>query len=201
MLLKSLPPIVHIRKESDKAAMRWSLERMREELRDPQPGGSLIAQQLAYMMLVQALRLHLADEAKEGVGWLFALADRQMGAAITCMHDAPGHPWTLQKLAERVGMSRSVFALRFKETVGQTPLEYLTRWRMMLAGDRLKNSEDSLSTIASSLGYESDSAFGKAFTRVMGCSARHYRRGNPVESSATVEKTISEHELELAVAG
>ena len=61
ILLKSLPPIVHIRKESDKAAMRWSLERMREELRDPQPGGSLIAQQLAYMMLVQALRLHLAD--------------------------------------------------------------------------------------------------------------------------------------------
>ena len=60
----SLPPIVHIRKESDKAAMRWSLERMKEELRDPQPGGSLIAQQLAYMMLVQALRLHLADARK-----------------------------------------------------------------------------------------------------------------------------------------
>ena len=64
MLLGALPPIVHIRKESDKAAMRWSLERMREELRNPQPGGSLIAQQLAYMMLIQALRLHLADEAK-----------------------------------------------------------------------------------------------------------------------------------------
>ena len=64
ILLRSLPPIVHIRKESDKAAMRWSLERMKEELRDPQPGGSLIAQQLAYMMLVQALRLHLAEGRK-----------------------------------------------------------------------------------------------------------------------------------------
>jgi AraC-like DNA-binding protein len=178
MLLGSLPPIVHIRKESDKAAMRWSLERMREELRDPQPGGSLIAQQLAYMMLIQALRLHLADEAGSGVGWLFALADKQMSAAITCMHDDPGHPWTLQKLAERVGMSRSIFALRFKEKVGATPMEYLTRWRMLVAGDRLKNSDDSISVIASSLGYESESAFGKAFKRVMGCSPKQYSHGS-----------------------
>jgi AraC-like DNA-binding protein len=145
MLLGSLPPIVHIRKESDKAAMRWSLERLKEELRDPQPGGSLIAQQLAYMMLIQALRLHLAEGEGNGVGWLFALADKQMNAAITCMHDDPGHPWTLQKLGERAGMSRSIFALRFKEKVGTTPMEYLTRWRMLLAGDRLKNSDDSVS--------------------------------------------------------
>jgi AraC-like DNA-binding protein len=178
ILLKSLPPIVHIRKESDKAAMRWSLERMKEELHDPQPGGSLIAQQLAYMMLVQALRLHLADGATESVGWLFALADKQMSVAITCMHDDPGHPWTLQKLAERVGMSRSIFALRFKETVGATPMEYLTRWRMLLAGDRLKNSDDSISVIASSLGYESESAFGKTFRRIMGCSPRQHSRGS-----------------------
>jgi AraC-like DNA-binding protein len=143
MLLGSLPPIVHIRKESDKAAMRWSLERLKEELRDPQPGGSLIAQQLAYMMLIQALRLHLAKGEGSGVGWLFALADKQMSAAITCMHDDPGHPWTLQKLGERAGMSRSMFALKFKEKVGTTPMEYLTRWRMMVAGDRLKNSESS----------------------------------------------------------
>ena len=176
ILLNSLPPIVHIRKESDKAAMRWSLERMREELRNPQPGGSLIAQQLAYVMLIQALRLHLADAASGGVGWLFALADKQMSAAITCMHDDPGHPWTLQKLAGRVGMSRSIFALKFKQTVGATPMEYLTRWRMLLAGDRLKNSDDSISAIALSLGYESESAFGKAFRRVMGASPRQYSR-------------------------
>jgi AraC-like DNA-binding protein len=178
ILLKSLPPIIHIRKESDKETMRWSLERMKEEVRNPQPGSSLIAQQLAFMMLVQALRLHLAEGARGGVGWLFALADQQMRAAITCMHDDPGHPWTLQTLAEHVGMSRSVFALRFKETVGKTPMEYLTRWRMMLAGDRLKNSGDPISVIASSLGYESDSAFGKAFRRIMGCSPRQHSRGD-----------------------
>jgi AraC-like DNA-binding protein len=179
MLLQSLPPIVHIRRESDKAAMRGSLERMREELRDPQPGGSLIVQQLAYTMLIQALRLHLADAASVGPGWLSALSDKHMSIAIASMHSDPGYPWTLQSLAERVGMSRSVFALRFRETVGATPMEYLTRWRMLLAADRLENSSDGLSAIAQSLGYESESAFGKAFRRVMGCSPRQYIRSRP----------------------
>jgi AraC-like DNA-binding protein len=178
ILLKSLPPIVHIRKESDKAAMRWSLERMKEELRDPQPGGALIAQQLAYMMLVQALRLHLAEGV--GVGWLFALADKQMGAAIAAMHDDPGQAWTLQKLAERVGMSRSIFALRFKKTVGATPMEYLARWRMLLAGDRLTSTDEPIAAVAGSLGYESESAFSKAFRRVMVCSPRQYRRNEGI---------------------
>jgi len=72
--------------------MRWSLERMREELRAPQPGGSLIAQQLAYMMLIQALRLHLADSTKPGSGWLSALADKHMSNAIVSMHNDPGYP-------------------------------------------------------------------------------------------------------------
>jgi len=176
MLLSSLPPIVHISKEADKTAMRWSLERMTEELGDPQPGGSLIAQQLAFMMLVQALRLHLSDAASTGVGWLFALADKQLTAALTCMHGDPGHPWTLQKLAVRIGMSRSSFALRFKQTVGTSPMEYLTRWRMLSACERLKNSGESIPHIAASLGYESESAFGKAFKRVVGRSPRQYSR-------------------------
>jgi AraC-like DNA-binding protein len=200
MLLQSLPPIVHIRRESDKAAMRWSLERMREELRDPQPGGSLIAQQLAYMMLIQALRLHLADAANAGRGWLSALADKHMSIAITSMHNNPGYPWTLQSLAERVGMSRSVFALSFRETVGSTPMEYLTRWRMLLAADRLKNSSDGLSTIAQSLGYESESAFGKAFRRVMGCSPRQYTRIT-APGAFDVKQGAENHERELVVAG
>lgn len=176
MLLQSLPPIVHIRRESDKAAMRWSLERLRDELRYPQLGGSLIAQQLAYMMLIQALRLYLADATAAGSGWLSALSDKHMGIVISSIHSDPGYPWTLHALAERAGMSRSVFALRFRKIVGATPMEYLTRWRMLLAADRLKNSGKSLSAIAQSLGYESESAFGKAFRRVMGCSPRQYTR-------------------------
>jgi AraC-like DNA-binding protein len=177
ILLEVLPPIVHIRKESDKTAMRWSLERMRQELREPQPGGFLVAQQLAYLMLVQALRLHLAEGLRGGVGWLFALADKQMSAAITSMHGDPAHGWTIQKLAERAGMSRSTFALKFKQTVGASPMEYLTRWRMLVAADKLSNSSDPISAIARSLGYESESAFSTAFKRVMGCSPRQYSRG------------------------
>jgi AraC-like DNA-binding protein len=177
ILLGVLPPIVHIRTESDKAAMRWSLERLRQELREPQPGGFLVAEHLAYMMLVQALRLHLAEGLKGGVGWLFALADKQMSVAMTAMHDDPAHRWTLQQLAQSAGMSRSVFAQKFKDTVGEPPMEYLLRWRMTLAGDKLVNSGDPISVIALSLGYESESAFGKAFKRVMGCSPRQYGRG------------------------
>jgi len=193
MLLQSLPPIVHIRREADKAAMRWSLERMREELRDGQPGGSLIAQQLAYTMLIQALRLHLNDAANAGRGWLFALSDKQMSSAIACMHDDPGYAWTVESLAERVGMSRSVFALRFRETMGSTPMEYLTRWRMLLAADRLKNSTDGLAAIAQSLGYESESAFGKAFRRVMGQSPRQYARTGALPEISTGSGTEQFH--------
>jgi AraC-like DNA-binding protein len=199
MLLQSLPPIVHIRRESDRAAMRWSLERLREELRDPQPGSSLIAQQLAYMMLVQALRLHLADAASAGPGWLSALSDKHMSLAIAAMHNDPGHSWTLQSLAEKIGLSRSVFALRFRKIVGVTPMEYLTRWRMLLAADRLKSSSDGLSAIAQSLGYESDSAFGKAFRRVMGCSPRQYTRSTPYITP--VKQGAEERQREPVVIG
>jgi AraC-like DNA-binding protein len=177
ILLGMLPPIVHIRKKSDRAALRWSVERMMQELREQQPGGFLVAQHLPHMMLLQALRLHMAKGLRGGVGWLFALADKQLGAAINAMHGDPARGWTLQELATRAGMSRSTFALKFKGAVGASPMEYLTRWRMLLAGDRLVNSSDPVAAIASSLGYESESAFSTAFKRVMGCSPRQHSRG------------------------
>ena len=176
VLLGVLPPVVHLRDESDRAALRWSLERMRQELRDEQPGGLLIAQQLAYVLLVQALRQYLAEGVRGGVGWLFALADPQLRAAIDAMHGAPAHRWTLAELARCAGMSRSIFALKFKQRVGASPMEYLTRWRMLLAGDRLTHSGDSVSAVARSLGYESERAFSTAFKRLMGRPPRQYGR-------------------------
>ncbi len=197
ILLAGLPPIVHIRSESDKAELRWSLDRMRQEIREERPGAVLVVQQLAYVMLVQALRLHLEEGLRGGIGWLFALANKQMNAAITSMHHDPAHRWTLQQLAERAGMSRSIFALRFKELVGTSPMEYLTRWRMMLAGDRLRNTDDPVSMIALSLGYKSESAFSKAFKRVMGCSPRQYSRGrNPASPSNSEGEIPRPHQLE-----
>lgn len=184
ILLGLLPRVVHLLKLSDRAAMRWSLERMMEELRDPQPGSSLVAQQLAYTMLVQALRLYLAERANKSVGWLFALSDPQISKAMNCIHAEPARPWTLQDLAECAGMSRSGFALRFKEVVGASPMEYLTRWRMLLAADRLANSADSLAEVATSIGYESESTFSIAFKRIMGRPPRQYSRYITSRSSA-----------------
>ncbi len=110
-----------------------------------------------------------------------------MNTAISAMHEDPAHGRTIQKLAERAGMSRSSFAVKFKQTVGESPIEYLTRWRMMLAGDRLKNTGDPVSVIALALGYESESAFSHAFKRVMSCSPRQYSRGKNPDSSSSAE--------------
>lgn len=177
LLLGVLPPIVHIRQDADRAALRWALERMMQELREPRPGGALVRQHLAHMVLIQALRLHLAEGPSGGVGWLFALSDGQMSAAISAMHADPARRWTLQALAARAGMSRSSFAQKFKQAVGASPMDYLTRWRMLLAGERLQHSGDPVAAIALSLGYESESAFSTAFKRVMDASPRKYGRG------------------------
>lgn len=176
ILMGMLPPIVHIHNESEQAALRWSVERMMQELREPQAGSALVAQHLAHMMLVQALRLHVTEATQaEEAGWLFGVADKQLGPAINAIHAEPAYRWTLQSLAERACMSRSAFAQKFKETIGSSPMEYVTRWRMLLAVDRLENSSDPVSVISFSLGYESESAFSTAFKRVMGASPRQYR--------------------------
>jgi AraC-like DNA-binding protein len=176
ILSEVLPTLIHIRNPEDRAALRWYLERMMAVIRAPQPGWVLQGEYLAQMMLIEVLRLHMADKMAGGVGWLFALADRQLGAAIAAMHARPGHRWTVQELAEHAGMSRSAFALRFREQVGSSVMEYLIRWRMVLAADKLVNTSDGVSAIALSLGYESESAFGFAFKREMGCSPRQYCR-------------------------
>ena len=176
MLLGMLPPVVHVRAEANKAALRWSIERLMRELREPQPGGALIAEHLAQALLIEALRLHLAEHSHHSTGWLFALADRQMRAVITAMHAEPGRKWTLETLAKVAGMSRSSFAVRFKETVGEPAMDYLTRWRMLVASDRLANGDMPIALVAPTVGYESESAFGAAFKRVIGYSPRQFAK-------------------------
>ena len=175
-LLGALPPIMHIEASDDQAALRWSIDRMMVEVRESRPGAALAAHHLAHMMLLQALRLYLAARPNDGVGWFFALADHRLSTAIGAMHADPAHRWTLGELAARAGMSRSIFTQRFREKVGETPIAYLTRWRMMVAGERLASGRDPLAHTARALGYESENAFNTAFKRVMGCSPRRYGR-------------------------
>ena len=118
------------------------------ELRTPQPGGALIAEHLAQTLLIEALRLHISERPAHGTGWLCALADRPLCAAITAMHAEPARRWTLAALAQVAGLSRSSFAARFTATVGEPAMAYLTRWRMMLAADRLASGRMPVSAIA-----------------------------------------------------
>jgi AraC-like DNA-binding protein len=173
MLLGLLPPLVHLHSETDRVALRWAFDRMRQELAVAQPGSVLIAQHLAHMIFVQALRLHLGGG--KGARWLSALSDRRIGAAIAAIHREPARRWTVDSLAVDVGMSRSSFAARFKQLVGEGPIEYLTRWRMLLAGRSLSRG-DAIGAVARSLGYESESAFSTAYKRVIGSTPRRRAR-------------------------
>ena len=192
-LLGTLPPIVHLLADEDQGTLRWSIERMMAEMHDGKPGASLVAHHLAHLMLLQALRLYLSRQTGEQVGWFYALADPQLVKVIEAMHADPAHRWTLGTLAVKAGMSRSIFARRFRDRVGQTPMAYLIRWRMLLATERLVCSREPLLEIARSSGYESENAFNTAFRRVMGCSPRRYARAERGRSVASEETTFSKN--------
>ncbi|WP_419826136.1 helix-turn-helix domain-containing protein [Sphingomonas sp.] len=103
--------------------------------------------------------------------------DRRIGAAISAMHTEPARRWTVQGLAEHAGMSRTSFAVRFKRRVGSSPMEYLTRLRMLLASDRPATSDQAISVVAEAFEYEFESAFSSAFKRHLGCSPRRFATG------------------------
>lgn len=176
LLFEGLPPVIVIRRDSEPASLlRWALPLLARELAQPAPGSELTVQQLGQLMLVQALRLHLSDTRQSFPSWLRALSDSQLAPVIHAIHANPARRWTVAELASTARMSRSTLALKFKQKAGLGPLEYVTRWRMMLATSALSNRQQTISTIAAQLGYLSDSAFSHAFRRVMGQSPREYR--------------------------
>jgi len=175
-LLDALPPVVLLESEEQRQSLRWAVDRLLREMRDPQPGGTLIAQQIAYTMLVEALRLHVAEDIGKDPGWLAALGDVRLRAALSSIHGEPARAWTLAGLAHAAGMSRTAFAQLFKRKVGKSPMEYLTHWRMTIAANRLENPKESISSIAPAVGYQSQSAFSAAFKREWGSSPREYSR-------------------------
>ncbi len=182
-LIALLPSIIVIPAEAAAAThLRHFVELILDELAQARPGGALIAQHLSHVVLVQTLRHH--QTVKDGrLGWLAALADERLTAALTAIHEDPGRNWTLTCLAGRAGMSRSVFARRFRDVIGETPMEYLTVLRMIKASDQLLSSGNTISAVAATVGYQSENAFNTAFKRIMGSPPRQYV--NKLKSLAT----------------
>ena len=175
-LLDALPPVVLLESEAQRESLRWAVDRLLREMRNPQPGSTLIAQQIAYTMLVEALRLHVSEDVEKSPGWLTALADARLRAALSSIHQEPTRAWTLADMAHVAGMSRTAFAQLFREKVGRPPMEYLTDWRMTLAAKLLREPNESVSSVASAVGYKSESAFSAAFRRTRGSSPREHLR-------------------------
>ena len=166
-----LPPLIHIRADHERsAALRSTLELLAAETSAPALGSQTMIQWLGGVFFIHAIRAHMAE------GWLPAVTDPQIGAVLKAMHERVEHPWTVRALATQAGMSRSAFALRFKELIGQAPLEYLTQWRMRKAGRLLREDSRKLLEVATAVGYDSGGAFHKAFKRVLGVTPGEYRR-------------------------
>ncbi|PGH43826.1 AraC-type DNA-binding protein [Micromonospora sediminicola] len=174
LLLDGLPPVIHVPATTKEAeTVRWAVGEIDAELRQGRPGGRLVAEHLALVMLIRILRLHLDRGTPSG--WLAGLTDPVVAPALRAMHAHPERPWTVAAVARSATVSRSTLAARFKQVVGCGPLEYLTGWRIELAADRLRRSEDTVATIARAVGYGSESALSVAFKRVTGLSPRAYR--------------------------
>ncbi|MCD0451768.1 AraC family transcriptional regulator [Actinocorallia sp. API 0066] len=177
LLLDRLPPVVHLPAGTPHAeTVRWALTAIDRELTDQPIASTLVAEHLAVVMLVHVLRLHLAREPHAVSGWLAGLADPVVATALTSLHRDPARPWTVADLASAAAVSRSTLAARFKATVGQGPLEYLTRWRVELAARQLREGTGTLASIARSVGYGSESALSVAFKRTLGIPPAAYRR-------------------------
>jgi AraC-like DNA-binding protein len=176
-----LPTIIHFKMDhAGGLALRTTLELLALETATPTLGSQLVISRLADIFLVQAIRGYILSDTSRTTGWLGALADPHIGAALRLMHEQTRHPWTVEGLSDTVGMSRSAFALRFKQLVGSTPLEYLTEWRMHKAGRLLRESHLALAQVADAIGYDSEGAFSKAFKRVLGVPPGKYRRDRVV---------------------
>lgn len=140
------------------------------------PGSQDMLGRLSELLFVEAVRGHIEKLPADATGWLAALRDPSLSRALSALHMRPSHPWTTEKLAKQACLSRSAFAERFTSTVGLPPMSYLTRWRMLLAGQRLRESSETIAQVAESVGYESESTFSRAFAREMGVAPGTWRK-------------------------
>ena len=186
MLLAGLPPLVRVNVRGSNAGV-WLESSVRyalAEARSPRPGGAGVLAKLAEVLFIEVLRLYMNEQGEGRTGWLVGVGDRVVGTALNCLHKNPAHTWTLEELARTVGTSRSVLAERFQQMVGSSPMQYLTQWRMLLASNLLSRSNAPLASIAQDVGYQTDTAFSRAFRREFGAPPAAWRRSQSKRDEA-----------------
>lgn len=177
-LVQLLPRVIHVEASSSPQTdwIQSTLRLMAAEARTLKPGGEAVITRLADILVIQAIRSWIEEDPAAQTGWLGALKDRQIGRAITLIHRDPARDWTLPSLASEVAMSRSAFAARFTELVGEPAMHYVARWRMHVALTWLEEEPTGVGELAARLGYQSEAAFSRAFKRTMGVSPGAIRR-------------------------
>jgi AraC-like DNA-binding protein len=158
---RALPEVIHIQKQEWVSALLKPLS-----LEAQTVGASAVMNRICETLFMQAIRHALSDMSQHKSGWISGLADPHISLALGLMHEHPQKPWTVSSLAKAAALSRSVFAKKFVDTVGETPLSYLTRWRMHVATGWLQNETWSLAEVAERCGYESEVAFHRAYKRL-----------------------------------
>ena len=177
-MLESLPRILRV-PLGDGPATAWLTSLLHAGTREtsaPRPGGETMLAKLSELLFVEALRRYIELLPEQQTGWLAGLRDRYVGRALALMHKQPARNWTVDELAVKVGLSRSSLAQRFTDFIGQPPMQYLTRWRLTIAAQRLRNEKIALARLAADSGYDSEAAFNRAFKRALGTTPAAWRR-------------------------
>ncbi len=172
-----LPRYLHLRLEQNRShAFQSVLDLLAAETAQPGIASSRLISCLYESLFVYAIRAYAGNSAAPLKGWLGAMSDKHLSKAIGAMHSGIDRSWSVKSLAREARMSRSAFALKFRTVLDQTPLEYLTQWRMYKAGAMIRSNNMSFSEVASAIGYGSESSFSRVFRREMGEAPREYRR-------------------------
>lgn len=176
-LLNVMPKLLHLKSEQSRSrAFQSVLELLAAEADAPGLGSDAVVRRLFELLFVHAIRAFAQQWSTPKTGWLAAVSDKNLVLAVEAMHAEPQIPWTVGQLANRAGMSRSAFAARFRDVVGQAPLAYLTEWRIYQAARLIEGSANKLAVISRSVGYQSEAAFTKAFRKVMGSAPSQYKK-------------------------
>ncbi|WP_210579333.1 AraC family transcriptional regulator [Streptomyces sp. GESEQ-4] len=171
-LLDALPPLITLTSDVWQCPLTPLL--MEEIVRD-EPGQEVVLDRLLDLLVIAALRAWFSRPDAEAPAWYRALADPVVGRVLRLVQDDPAHPWTVASLAAKAGVSRAALARRFTDLVGEPPMSYLTGWRLALAADRLRTTDDTIAAIARHVGYGSAFALSSAFKRVYGISPQDHR--------------------------